>query len=93
MSAIGSDDGLQAVNGFRVGQAVTIVRADAFCESDLEQQCIDAMNSNQAGMTEIQGAISENATMSAALDSQNVDSASVVAARTNADGSVTVFTR
>ncbi len=50
-----------------------------------------AVAANQAGIDELQAAVSANAALSQELETQGIDSSSVLAAQVEADGAVTVF--
>ncbi|WP_210205805.1 hypothetical protein [Hoeflea marina] len=70
---------------------VTVVSVDA--EADGSQSIDKAVNANQASISELRQSIQANADVSGKLEAEGVDVASVIAAQTGADGSLTVYVR
>jgi len=73
--------------------SVTVVDVEGEVQGKNAAALDNAVADNEEDIAALQAAIEADAELSAALDAQNVDVSSVVALETNADGSVTVFSR
>lgn len=73
--------------------AVQVINVTGALQGDNEAALDQLISSNQAQISELQTAIEGKPEMAQALQSQNVQVASVFAAQVNPDNSVTVFTR
>ncbi|MCO6387079.1 hypothetical protein [Aliihoeflea sp. 40Bstr573] len=73
--------------------SVTVVDVEAEVQGENAVALDNAVADNEDDIAALQAAIEADAELSAALAAQDVDVSSVVAVETNADGSVTVFSR
>jgi len=80
-ASIGTMSEVSSVNVVRVGEL------DGASEAELET----AANAHSDGIRKLRAAIDANAALKSALEAENVDTSSVVAADMSADGSLTVF--
>jgi hypothetical protein len=69
------------------------VRVSDLAKGENMQALDKAISENQADVTSLQTAIDGNAALKAKLDEESVNSADVVAANVEADGSVTVYVK
>lgn len=70
---------------------VKVVRVSELATGEDATTLETALTENKDQVTEVQAAVEANATLKAELEKQQVQASSVVAAKTDADGTITVF--
>lgn len=70
---------------------VNVVRVDELAQGENTTALENALTENKDEVSELQKAIEQNSALQAELEKQQVEASSVVATKTEADGSLTVF--
>lgn len=84
---------IDAISALTTVNTVNVVRVSDLAKGENMQALDKAISENQADVTSLQTAIEGNAALKAKLDEESVNSADVVAANVEADGSVTVYVK
>lgn len=90
VSAIGSSDPA-AIQGVTEASTVNVVWLDTMTDADASADLQAAISENSDALLDLQAAIEANPALTAKLQEQQVEAASVVAAETEVDGSLTVY--
>lgn len=91
ISAIRTSD--NDIDALASASSITVVDIEAEVQGENAVALDNAVADNEDGIAALQAAIESDAELSAALAAQDVDISSVIAVETNADGSVSVFSR
>jgi hypothetical protein len=70
---------------------VKVVRVDELAKGENANALENALTENKEQVSDLQAAVEQNTALKAELEKQQVQASSVVATKTEADGSVTVF--
>lgn len=70
---------------------VNVVRINELAKGENAAALENALTENKEQVSDLQAAVEKNTALTAELEKQQVEASSVVAAKTEADGSVTVF--
>lgn len=91
VSAIGADTSGEVESMTEVSSVNVVKLGDLSAEGEAEGRIEAAIDENEQNIDALQAAIEANAAVKGELETQDVDSSDVVAAKTEADGSLTVY--